>query len=170
MLSIKHLTLPSNLEDALMQFDPFFDRICDNYNINNSYYSTMKVTLIEAIKNAVNHGNKENKYKYVQVDVEQSNSGLTFSVTDEGQGFNPENIQLDSDHTATGLFLIRKLSDKISWEKEGRCLKITFFVTTINYDHAVLRQEILQNYFLEITEKSEQSLANKNVKNIHKEE
>lgn len=154
MLSTTHLTLPSNLEDALLQFDPFLDRICDVYNINNSYYSTLKVAITEAIKNAITHGNQENAYKYVQVDLEQSHGGLTFSITDEGKGFDTDNIQLDADQTATGLFLIRELSDKMMWEKDGRCIKITFYISSINYDHAVLRQEILQNYFKEIHQTS----------------
>lgn len=161
MLSTNHITLPSNVEDALLQFDPFLDRICDVYNINNSYYSTLKVALAEAIKNAVVHGNHENQYKYVQVDLEQSHGGLTFSVIDEGKGFDSDNIRMEADQTATGLFLIRELSDEMSWEQGGRCIKITFYVSSINYDHAVLRQEILQNYFHEIqqtqNEKNEQA-------------
>ncbi|MDD4848769.1 MAG: ATP-binding protein [Bacteroidales bacterium] len=168
MLSTTHITLPSNTEEALIQFDPFLDRICDVYNINNSYYSTLKVSLTEAIKNAVEHGNHKNTFKYVQVDLEQSNGGLTFTVTDEGDGFDWENIHLEPDHTATGLYLIRALSDEMMWNNEGRSIKITFYVSSINYDHAVLRQNILQNYFKEIhptaTHANEQQRKNQNIR------
>lgn len=166
MLSANHITLPSNVKEAFSQFDTFLDRVCDVYNINNSYYSTLKVALSEAVKNAIVHGNKENKYKYVQVDLDSSHNGLTFSILDEGNGFDYENTLLNADQTATGLFLIRSLSDALCWEQKGRCIKITFYISHINYDHAVLRQEILKNYFkniqLQYTEKKVQPCEDKN--------
>jgi serine/threonine-protein kinase RsbW len=71
----------------------------------------------ECMVNAVVHGNRYSKNKKVHLDVERSKDRLTFTVGDEGQGFDlsalpdplaPENLLKQS---GRGIMLIRAFMD-----------------------------------------------------------
>jgi serine/threonine-protein kinase RsbW len=71
----------------------------------------------ECVVNAVVHGNRYSKHKKVHLDIERSKDRLTFTVGDEGQGFDlsslpdplaPENLLKQS---GRGIMLIRAFMD-----------------------------------------------------------
>ena len=71
----------------------------------------------ESVVNAVVHGNRYNKNKKVHLDIERSKDRLTFTIGDEGQGFDlnslpdplaPENLLNQS---GRGIMLIRAFMD-----------------------------------------------------------
>jgi serine/threonine-protein kinase RsbW len=71
----------------------------------------------ECVVNAVVHGNRYSKNKKVHLDIERSEEYLTFTVGDEGQGFDlsslpdplaPENLLRQS---GRGIMLIRAFMD-----------------------------------------------------------
>jgi len=71
----------------------------------------------ECVVNAVVHGNRYSKNKKVHLDVERSKDRLTFTIGDEGQGFDlsglpdplaPENLLNQS---GRGIMLIRAFMD-----------------------------------------------------------
>ena len=71
----------------------------------------------ESVVNAVVHGNRYNKNKKVHLDIERSKDRLTFTIGDEGQGFDlsslpdplaPENLLNQS---GRGIMLTRAFMD-----------------------------------------------------------
>ena len=77
------------------------------------------VALLEAINNAIIHGNERNTEKDVTVRVKITDSNIEFCVADQGRGFDPatiadpcqpENMFL---HRGRGLFFIKKLMDEV---------------------------------------------------------
>jgi serine/threonine-protein kinase RsbW len=84
-----------------------------------------RVSLTEALSNAMLYGNRKDPEKRVRVEVIVGDLELIARVTDEGHGFDPKRIP---DPTATdnlekaggrGLFLMRKLMDEVHYNERG---------------------------------------------------
>ena len=114
--------------------ESLIDQVCDELSLNEDYYGNILIAVTEAVNNAIIHGNKNEEAKVVKVDVTKSNSSVVFSVADQGEGFDFENLP---DPTAPenlekpdgrGIFLMRNLSDGVDFELNGSKVSITFAV------------------------------------------
>ena len=94
------------------------------------------VCTVEAVRNAIIHGNRLDPNKEVFVEFESLENELSFKFRDEGRGFDFANIP---DPTASenlekpygrGIFLIRNLSDKTEFTMQGTEIKITFNINS----------------------------------------
>ncbi len=77
----------------------------------------------EAMANAIKHGNKLNPEKRIHVQMRLSDSELTISVEDEGDGFNPEQLPDPTDpenllrSSGRGVFYMKHFMDEVRFEK-----------------------------------------------------
>jgi serine/threonine-protein kinase RsbW len=98
---------------------------------NESLRFRLQVALAEALANAVVCGNQEDPAKSVQVDAELRIDRITVQVTDEGDGFDPEQVpepvlpEHIADTCGRGLFLIRKLVDDVHFNEQGNSICMT---------------------------------------------
>ncbi|MBN2664719.1 MAG: ATP-binding protein [Bacteroidales bacterium] len=102
-------------------------------NISDEIFGNILLSLSEAINNAIVHGNKFNKDKFVFVNYKYKNKLLVFEIKDEGDGFDPDEI---ADPTADlnveklygrGVFIIISLSDKVEFEySNGQIIRMYF--------------------------------------------
>jgi len=152
MLRNKKLVIKSKLSE-LHKLDEFVEQISDVYNINSNYYSNILVALNEAVTNSIVHGNKENENLDVEIAFESKNKGLSFTVKDQGEGFDFENYPdptdiaiEDYENIGRGLYLMKSLSDVISYSQEDG-VEIGFKISSINKELAVSRVNSLQAYF-----------------------
>lgn len=108
------------------------DEITSSIGINQDNYGKILVATLEAVNNAIKHGNKDNPNKLVDVAIEYNNDEIKITVTDEGEGFNPsgipdptmpENIEALS---GRGVFLMTKLSDSIKFNEKGNSVTMSF--------------------------------------------
>jgi serine/threonine-protein kinase RsbW len=106
--------------------------ICANSSISEDYYGNILVALTEAVNNAIQHGNKLDAGKAVDVGWSTQNDLLKVTVTDHGPGFdfnnlpdptNPENLEKPN---GRGVFLMRNLADNIEFFDEGRTVQLEF--------------------------------------------
>ncbi|MCB9223668.1 MAG: ATP-binding protein [Crocinitomicaceae bacterium] len=116
------------------QVESLIDKVCEDLSLNEDYYGNILIAVTEAVNNAIIHGNKNQASKLVKVNVEESNKGIIFSVFDEGDGFDftnlpdptaPENIEKPD---GRGIFLMKNLSDDVSFDMNGSKVSITFAV------------------------------------------
>ena len=114
--------------------ESLIDQVCDELSLSEDYYGNILIAVTEAVNNAIIHGNKNEDSKIVKVDVAKNNSSLIFSVADQGEGFDFENLP---DPTAPenlekpdgrGIFLMKNLSDGVDFELNGSKVSITFAV------------------------------------------
>ena len=84
-----------------------------------------RVSLVEALSNAMLYGNGADPVKRVRMEVVVRNCSVTVRVTDEGSGFNPMRIP-DPTTPANllkpggrGLFLMRNLRDHVQYNAQG---------------------------------------------------
>jgi len=96
----------------------------------------LRVGLTEAIANAMLYGNRGDASKRVRVEVRFAAEDVTVRVTDEGAGFDPavlpdptlpENL---TQPNGRGIFLIRKLMDRVEFNESGNSILMVLSNTT----------------------------------------
>jgi serine/threonine-protein kinase RsbW len=128
------LQLPSKVE-SITSIENFVDTLKDEYNIGDDTYANMLTCLSEATINAIVHGNKQDENKKVYINLEvQSGKRLQFTVADEGEGFDynqlpdptaPENLE---NLTGRGVFIIKHLADQCIFNLKGNEVELHFKV------------------------------------------
>ena len=155
MFKNKEIQINSSLTQ-LYKVEEFVETISDVYNINNNYYSTILISLDEAVRNAIEHGNNFESDKKVTISFSTNKGDLIFSVQDEGNGFSlseipdPTNPEFDeSQDIGKGLFLMKQLSDELKSSEDGNKISLHFKVSSINRELAVQRSSALKSFFQE---------------------
>src|SRR5689334_3003411 len=92
--------------------------------------SNLFVALDEAFVNAIKHGNKNDPTKLLKITAELSSKEASFTVEDEGEGFNireipnpcdPENLFRTS---GRGVLLIYNIMDEVEYNAQGNRVKM----------------------------------------------
>jgi serine/threonine-protein kinase RsbW len=125
------IKIPSDMSN-IFRVENLIDSITERMNLGNELIANISVSIIEAVSNAIQHGNKNDITKIVHLEYMLEGSLLTFIIVDEGEGFNefdvpdptlPENIE---NLKGRGLFLIKHLADQVSFDKNGSIIRIRF--------------------------------------------
>jgi serine/threonine-protein kinase RsbW len=127
----KRLKIESKMSN-LRIIENAIDEITNTIGINQDNYGKILVATLEAVNNAITHGNKANPQMLVDVEIVVDNNDLKVTVTDEGPGFNPslipdptapENIE---ELSGRGVFLMTKLADSIKFNEKGNSVTMNF--------------------------------------------
>lgn len=127
----KKINIDSDINN-LRIVEKAIDEITNEYKISQENYGKILVSALEAVNNAIIHGNKSIKEKVVFIEISLTKNSFIFSVEDEGKGFNPskipdptkpENIEKIN---GRGIFLMTKLADEIEFNDKGNRVKMTF--------------------------------------------
>jgi serine/threonine-protein kinase RsbW len=131
MLQEQRITFPSTAENISI-VEKLVNDVCSVFQIPEDYYGNILVALTEAVNNAIHHGNKLDAGKQVTVVYSVTPEKLDISVTDQGPGFdfnnlpdptNPENLEKPN---GRGVFLMRNLADHVDFSDEGRTVNLNF--------------------------------------------
>jgi serine/threonine-protein kinase RsbW len=130
--SLYTLQLPSRI-DSITIVENFIDELSAKYGFSDELYANVLTCLSEAVINAIVHGNRESLEKKVYINLEViENKRLIFTISDEGDGFDfnnlpdptaPENIE---NLTGRGVFIIKKLADQCIFNSKGNELELHF--------------------------------------------
>jgi serine/threonine-protein kinase RsbW len=110
----------------------FIDEISIALSIVSDLYGNLLISTIEAVTNAIVHGNDNNPDKVVRINVESDDKKITVTVSDEGEGFDvsvvpdPTKPNYIEQPNGRGIFLMRNLADKVKFEKNGSVVILTF--------------------------------------------
>ena len=128
----RKLTFESRPENLILA-EKLVDEVCTIYKVSEDYYGNILIAVTEAVNNAINHGNKADEKKQVDVVFEKINlNTITFTIRDQGIGFDPDAIP---DPTAPeniekpngrGIFLMKQLSDTVKFNDKGREVVLFF--------------------------------------------
>ena len=89
-----------------------------------------RVSLAEALSNAMIYGNDRDPSKRVRVEVFLEAGSVTARVTDEGTGFDPQDVPDPTvpgnllEDQGRGLFLMRELMDEVRFNDCGNCVTL----------------------------------------------
>ena len=146
---IKILSRPESIHEV----ERFVEEISDQYHLNDNYFGNIMVALTEATLNAMNHGNKQDPEKEVHIIVEYKPEGLSFSVIDQGEGFDYEQysdfetLLLSDNIKGRGLMLILSVADEVEFVDEGRGIQILVHVKGIENEVVEERQHQMEKFF-----------------------
>ena len=133
MIPAKYQTLKINSNTKnLRLIERLIDDVCQVYNVNEDAYGNMLIAVTEAVNNAIHHGNQDDPDKYVRIGFEADDEILVFSITDEGNGFDPSGLPDPTDPanldkvSGRGVFLMSNLADSIKFEQNGRKVLLGF--------------------------------------------
>ena len=125
------LQLPSKRESITL-LENLIEEIADKHQISEDTFANMMTSLSEAAINAIVHGNKLDPAKKVIINAEVDNKRIIWTVTDEGEGFDynnladptaPENIE---NLTGRGVFIIKHLADQCIFNSKGNEVELHF--------------------------------------------
>jgi serine/threonine-protein kinase RsbW len=125
---IKIASNPNNI----LEVENYLQGLSDEYEISEDKYPDILISLTEAVNNAIIHGNNSDEKKHVLICLEEERVGLRFSVSDEGIGFNPDNIPdpTTAEHIeccgGRGVYIMKRLCDSISYKNNGRTVEMFF--------------------------------------------
>ena len=127
----KVLNIASKVE-SLREVERIVDEVSSACSMSSEVYGNVLIATMEAANNAILHGNKLDEKKDVSLQFRWDVESLELEVTDQGTGFNfndvpdptaPGNVEKVN---GRGVFLMQKLSDKISFLENGRKVSLTF--------------------------------------------
>ncbi len=127
----KELIIQSKL-DNMSLVENFIDEISIALSIVSDLYGNLLISTIEAVTNAIVHGNDNNPDKVVRINVESNEKKITVTVSDEGEGFDvsvvpdPTKPNYIEQPNGRGIFLMRNLADKVKFDKNGSVVILTF--------------------------------------------
>lgn len=125
------LLIPSKSENIVL-VEKLVDDVCDLFDIKEDIYGHILVALTEAVNNSLQHGNKANPDKNIEVTFRMKENKLFFTVKDQGVGFDYDNLPDPTDPkniekpTGRGIFLMRHLSDNVTFEDKGTRVILEF--------------------------------------------
>lgn len=128
---VDKISIPSEF-GSISKVETLIDSICSKLSINEDYYGNVLIAVTEAVNNAIQHGNGQNTDLNVDVAVGDKKTDFCFSVQDQGEGFEfddlpdptaPENIEKEH---GRGIFLMRSLAEEVEFLDGGRNVTIYF--------------------------------------------
>lgn len=132
LLECDEKMLISSKPESLLLVERLVEDLCSILGIKEELSGNILISLTEAVNNAIIHGNKNNPEKTVTIQYQVSPQKIVFTVKDEGNGFNPEEIPDPTTNEniektgGRGIFIIKKLSDHTEIIKPGNTIKIHF--------------------------------------------
>lgn len=127
----KKLKIESSINN-LRIVENAIDEVMGEIGITQENYGKILVSTLEAVNNAIMHGNKYEIEKMVDVEISYNNEKLKIKISDEGKGFIPaevpdptipENLEALN---GRGIFLMSKLADEIKYSKRGNSVTMFF--------------------------------------------
>lgn len=108
------------------------EEVTNEIGIAQDNYGKILVSTLEAVNNAILHGNQSLAEKNVEIEISFKNNELKIKVTDEGIGFIPEMVpdptvpeNIES-LNGRGVFLMSRLADEIKYSKKGNTVTMIF--------------------------------------------
>ncbi|MBS1635110.1 MAG: ATP-binding protein [Bacteroidetes bacterium] len=125
--------IASNAENIRL-VERLVEDVCEVFNVNEDNFGNILIAVTEAVNNAIYHGNQGNPDKQIQIGFESIGNNIIFSVSDEGKGFDFNNLPDPTDPinidkpNGRGVFLMKNLADKVEFYQQGKEVSLTFNV------------------------------------------
>jgi serine/threonine-protein kinase RsbW len=119
---------------SIAAVEEYIDCLRQDYCIDDAVYGNMLLAVVEAMTNAIEHGNAFDISKKVTFEVRKGTKHLSFLIKDQGLGFNPAEVPDPTlpanleEPRGRGVFLIQNLADAVRFEDNGSCVNMDFLL------------------------------------------
>lgn len=122
----------SSTPEGRLYVEKLIEEIACEHKLSEKVFSNVLLCTLEAVVNAIVHGNKQDPSKNVSIEYCITDESLEFVVEDEGPGFDftnildptlPENILTPN---GRGVYIMRRLTDSVKFTKNGACVALTY--------------------------------------------
>lgn len=148
----KEIKIESSL-DEMFQVEQFVEEISEEFLLYGNYFGNILMAVTEAVKNAIIHGNGQDRKKLVRVTHENTKEGLWIRVTDEGDGFDYRKYagegksEINFGAEKNGLVLIKALTDEVRFQNNGNTIEMLFRINGIEESIFERRVAFMHDFF-----------------------
>ncbi|MFN8236648.1 MAG: ATP-binding protein [Chitinophagales bacterium] len=134
MQEVVKLKISSRLEN-IAKVETLIESLRDQFQISERQYGNMLLASVEAVTNAIEHGNNLDEKKEVKIEAYRCERFFNVFVRDQGKGFNPDGLpdpttpEFREQPDGRGVFLMRKLADEVRFREGGTCVEMKFFLS-----------------------------------------
>ncbi len=127
----KMIKIPSDMSN-IYRAENLVEELAEELGLGDELIGNISVSVVEAVSNAIQHGNKNDITKIVYLSYQLTDNRLSITVADEGNGFDPDKIpdptlpENIENLKGRGIFLMQHLSDAVSFDKNGSMITIQF--------------------------------------------
>lgn len=128
------VTISSSVQNAHI-VDNFMELVIDRFQLPVSLHARITLATVEAVRNSIIHGNKENPKKEVIITAVKNTGEVVVTVEDQGKGFDSAKLpdfnqpeSFSASRFSKGFYLMDTLSDRISFEKGGAKVMMAFLL------------------------------------------
>ena len=113
-----------------MRVESFLSDIFRICKLPEDQFGRVLLCVSEALLNAIQHGNKFNITKSVEIGVKCESNSISIDIRDEGMGFDPLEVEDPTQglnikkESGRGIYIIRSLCDSIEFKNNGKCIRI----------------------------------------------
>jgi serine/threonine-protein kinase RsbW len=119
--------------------EPFVETVAHAQQWDDKTKFHVQLALDELVVNAFTHGQKESRIR-VQIDIQQFDQKIEIDIEDNGVEFDPislaePNINAslqDRDVGGLGIFFVKKMMDKVAYQRVGMSNKVHLTKTICN--------------------------------------
>jgi serine/threonine-protein kinase RsbW len=128
---MESIAINSDIEN-LRIIETMIDTLSKKLGVSDEVYGKILISTVEAVNNAIIHGNKGDRNKIVTVNVTADGNVLDITITDQGDGFDCNNLPDPRDPEyienlhGRGVFIMRSLADSIEYNESGNEVKMHF--------------------------------------------
>jgi serine/threonine-protein kinase RsbW len=114
------ITIPSSL-DYIAVVDEFVEAWLRQRDVPEDSIADLAIAITELVNNAIKHGNKKDLSKRVKVKLHFNDGQTQATISDQGQGFDPETIPNPIaeenllKEIGRGIFIVKSLMDKVEF-------------------------------------------------------
>lgn len=113
------VTLPSDIAKT-HELEEFIDSIMGDCHLPEQYRGIVSLPLMEAVCNGIRHGNRNQPDSHISIQCQQEDEKITFSVSDEGQGFPYQDFIENGTYLKShGLSSIMSLCEEVRFLNKG---------------------------------------------------
>ncbi len=120
------LTLKSTHQES-ERIPDYISELQPKAELSDDETSNLMLLVSEAVTNAIEHGNMLDPDKKAELTIEVLADKITVTVTDEGEGFDPDELTenpINEDNLLNvrgrGVFILRELTDELTFPDDGR--------------------------------------------------
>lgn len=119
----------------LEKVEKFLQEIFEMENLPNQCFNKVYLCISEAVINSIEHGNKNDRTKEVDIQINCSRGNLCIEVHDQGDGFDyelvedpttKENIKRE---TGRGIHIMKSLCSQVEFKNRGKSVSIQIDLT-----------------------------------------